>query len=419
MDLCDVCPRFPKNGGCALVDDEVNPCDLDHPNYLKEDRPCPRKVCKFGEIGCRYRHDWVLRANIDALSSTAQHQVVTKSQIKPAFLPAPNGKMRDPTVAINHCNDLRTRGCSRGNKCAYLHVPMPTELATQTHAPTMAIPFPSNVQVDPMINQVIQPVKPAAAPAPHQPLDNRKPCKFFAEGKCNRPAHLCKWSHDPAAFTAWDRTVPGDTQSLMSEDTYMSGVTYMEVNDPASNVHVGVPAPATRPPRPVCRNEANGKTCTRNKCYFVHNNPLSKNFNPGSLARQQTQGVQQRARNDHTYDPMQHQLRFELLPQGQPQLAHDRVKDWRPGAQPPNGPRHNPVPNQHSRGGGNRGGRGGRSGGGRGGHGGGISHPPYRGPHHPNGPSHPPHGISHPPNKGQQGYAHLPNHVTSHRKHRH
>ncbi|KAF9697964.1 hypothetical protein EKO04_004429 [Ascochyta lentis] len=261
------CSFFLNKGGCTKVGDARRPCNFDHPENLKYNTACPNlknSQCRFGDIGCRYRHDI---ANTPTPTGAS-----------------PSGKKRDPGLGSSYCRGHQQGNCRKGDHCTWLHDTPPPGLLYQNVAP-------SNFTTD----------------NPFQSGGQKTPCQFLAKGSCKYSDTQCKYSHDPAVF-ANHKTIP---QPL--GDATMGGA--------ASNGDNTHQRPRSEMP---CRNENNGRHCTKLSCWFAHMNPQSAAYTDANgyaagdemEPQNSRRGRGGRAQKDFTYRPNQ-PVAFSQLPQMQ------------------------------------------------------------------------------------------------------
>lgn len=352
MEIDKVCYYFEKKGGCNRAE---TTCPDQHPSHMKHNTFCPRllngKLCRFGEIGCRHRHDiFPVDGDQSSMSSVAEPVFDLGLRVPVAAATAPNGRVLDLGLLKNYCRDYGRGRCPRGNRCSYIHTEIPSELALQPSVQPVAVL--QNARPNFSNNNVFQHGQPGAQSLAQQGSESQTPCRYLARGNCKFPAHVCKFSHDPAVFAQHGLNIPQTTQQPFS-DVGMEGVV---VSNSDNGPH---PNNRRRPRSEIpCRNEINGNFCSNRYCKFMHTNLNSATYDSdsdgymGDIETQQQQqqhhSVRQRdrsnsghrnlaygtgthAQHDHRFDPTQHSVRFADSP-AHPEQPHTLAQTQQPQA---------------------------------------------------------------------------------------
>ncbi|UPX20436.1 uncharacterized protein EKO05_0010667 [Ascochyta rabiei] len=354
-----ICPFF-QDRGCTKVGDARRPCKYDHPESMKYEVFCPTLMqgspCQFGDEGCRYRHNGLHGNHVNIPQPQAQPFAnVGAVALANTTIPggtAPNGKQRDPALEGSYCRAHQKGHCRKGDHCSWLHDISPHGLLYQNAAQVPVGPL--HPQSNFTAENYFQNGRLGAQSAIPQVLETKSPCRHLARGSCRYPDDLCKYSHDPAVFASHGMVLPQPLQQPLGDATMGAA---------ASNGDNTNPIKTSRPPRSEmpCRNEKNGRLCSKPTCWFMHVNPESAayadtdGYAAGDEMGQPQQPLSNRAQlntsrgrggrgrggphgKDFAYNPQQ-PLTFQQLPQTQtPADARARLEQFLLNSAPPNVP---------------------------------------------------------------------------------
>ena len=331
MEVDNICEAFRKRG-CPNFDNET--CPMQHPDHLRSTIICwdieNHGICPFGN-GCQFSHIVPAVTAVPQVQNIVSAGAATnvQTEIPVDKQRAPSGKLVDANVRANYCDNWRERRCAN-RKCQRLHLPLPDAFfASRSARPSNVQPGFENVNHFQKGGQAAQPEAQA-----QQGSNKNTPCKFFEKGICTA-GNNCEWSHDPEVFAAHRKPFPPVVQQPFGDVTMGSAVS----NGNSRSTTAVAPGQPSKYDE-ACQNEARSERCNSDRCWYTHSNQRSKNFGkvrPAHLtgarkARPQGNSDQhhqqgnlsggqgghggQRAPNDYTFTPTQHNLQQALAQQG-------------------------------------------------------------------------------------------------------